>query len=104
MLHHTAAIGVHPGGAIDHQVRDRRVEQEFAQLFGKERQYQLVAHRGPPDVGVALILELRTAIPGATGSTETRFSWNSVIVKPSGLMVSNCGKTFAWSLTCFGFR
>src|SRR5436190_14570348 len=104
MLHDAAAIGVHAGGAIDHQIRDGRVQQEPAQLFRKERQYQLVAHRGPPDAGIELPIDFGTAIPGVIGSTDTRFSWNSVIVKPSGLMVSNCGKTFAWSLTCFGFR
>ena len=37
-------------------------------------------------------------------STETRFSWNSVIVSPRGLMVSYCGFVFAWSLTWAGIQ
>ena len=65
---------------IDHQIGDRWIEQKLAQLLGKERQNQVEAHRAAP-----------AAASGLCTSTETRFSWNSVMVNPSGLMNSYCG-------------
>ena len=65
---------------------------------------QVVAHCDAPIAGVARSAGNAALVPGAIGSTESRFSWNSVMVNPSGLIVSNCGKMRAWSLTCLGFR
>ena len=76
------------GRPVNHQVGDGRVKQQRPQLFGKERQYQLEAHRTAPAAGCAMAAGRGIAAPGAMGSTDTRFSWNSVMVNPSGLMNS----------------
>src|SRR6266567_4274385 len=91
MLDHAATIRVNAGSPVNHQVGDRRVKQKSPQLLGKERQYQFETHRVAPGLGTAIPDGLGAAAPAAMGSTETRFSWNSVIVKPSGLMNSYCG-------------
>ena len=53
---------------------------KLAQFLGKERQNQVETHRVAP-----------ATASGLCTSTETRFSWNSVMVNPSGLMNSYCG-------------
>ena len=70
---------------VNHQIGDRRVEQQLAQFLGKERQNQFdSSSRSLPWL-------LPCLFERDAGSTETRFSWNSVMVNPSGLMNSYCG-------------
>jgi len=64
----------------------------------------VVAHRVAPVVGETGTADDGPVVPGEMGSTESLFSWNSVMVNPSGLIVSNCGKMRAWSLTVFSNR
>ena len=91
MLDYAAAIGIDPGSPVNHQIGDRRVQEERPQLLGEERQNQVEAHRVAPVVGSVTPAGLRMVVPGSMGSTETRFSWNSVMVSPNGLMNSYCG-------------
>ncbi len=48
MFDHAATICIDAGSPVNHQVGDGRVKQQRPQLFGKERQNQLEAHRTAP--------------------------------------------------------
>src|ERR1700722_2443781 len=91
MLDYAAAIRIDSSSPVNHQVGDRRVQEERPQLLGEKRQNQLEAHRDAPVVGSGAPAGFGALVPGAMGSTETRFSWNSVMVNPSGSMNSYCG-------------
>ena len=67
MLDDAITIRIDSGGAINHQVGDGRVEEQRPQLLGKEREYEVVAHRAAPVAGVAGSAGNAALVPGADG-------------------------------------
>ncbi len=71
MLDHAVPIREDAGGAVDHQVRDRRIKQQLAQLLGEERQDQVDNSSWTSGRNWLGSDCNGPVVPGAMGSTET---------------------------------